>query len=68
MLCEKCKCLIPSERLEILPDTKTCVNCSEVQKVTGFMEYGHKTAGYLVMMPDDPEQRRLAERAFKRER
>lgn len=31
----KCKCgnEIPAERLEILPDTTTCVQCSSVQKI-----------------------------------
>ncbi len=28
VLCEKCNKPIPEERLEILPDTKTCVSCS----------------------------------------
>jgi hypothetical protein len=32
------------------------------------MEYGHKTAGYAVAVPNDPEAQRLALRAFKRAR
>jgi hypothetical protein len=68
MLCVKCLKSIPAERLEILPTTTCCVDCSTVQPIRGFMEYGHKTAGYLVVLPDDPEQQRLAERCFRRER
>lgn len=33
MLCNKCGKLIPQERLEILPNTQTCVDCSEEQSV-----------------------------------
>lgn len=33
LACSKCNLPIPAERLEILPDTKTCVSCSTpVQK------------------------------------
>jgi hypothetical protein len=31
VLCEFCGSEIPSERLEILPDTTTCVECSQTQ-------------------------------------
>jgi len=52
--CVRCKCYIPNARLEILPDTQTCVGCSGVQKgcsgvqkYVGAMVYDHKTAGRL---------------------
>jgi len=45
--CARCKQMIGAERLEILPDTHTCVNCSGVQKYVGAMIFDHKTAGRL---------------------
>ena len=45
--CVRCKCYIPAIRLEVLPDTHTCVTCSGVQKYVGAMIYDHKTAGRL---------------------
>jgi len=32
VLCELCGAEIPPERLEILPDTKTCVKCSQTER------------------------------------
>ena len=69
MNCESCGKKIPRERLECVPETTTCVGCSKVPVYRGFMEYGHKTAGFLVMLPnDDDESVRRAERAFRRAR
>ena len=31
ILCEICGTMIPAERLKFLPDTTTCVNCSQTQ-------------------------------------
>lgn len=31
MKCERCNEDIPQERLDVLPDTKTCVRCSSIQ-------------------------------------
>jgi hypothetical protein len=45
--CARCKSMIPQSRLDILPDTQTCVGCSGVQKYVGAMVYDHKTAGRL---------------------
>lgn len=45
--CARCKSMIPQSRLDILPDTQTCVGCSGVQKYIGAMVYDHKTAGRL---------------------
>jgi hypothetical protein len=33
-VCEICNQQIPKERLEILPDTKTCVKCSQIKRYT----------------------------------
>ncbi len=46
-LCFKCKCVIPNERIDVLPDTQTCVQCSGVEKYVGAMIFDHKTAGRL---------------------
>ena len=35
MKCIKCNVVIPPKRLEILPGTKTCVNCSTTGAYTG---------------------------------
>ncbi len=39
-LCTGCGREIPVARLEALPDTDTCVKCSEVQKYVGDSRYG----------------------------
>lgn len=67
-LCCKCNKAIHPDRLEAVPDTTTCVGCSDVKKVKGLMDYGHKTAGAIVMLPDDPEQQRMAFRQYRRAR
>lgn len=69
MLCIKCQTPIPQERLEILPSTTTCVNCSTVKAVVGFMIYNHKTAGTAILVnPEDSETLRQAKRANRRAR
>lgn len=69
MQCACCKQEIDLERLEALPHTRTCVGCSQEARVVGFMEYGHKTAGYVqIIRGDDHEGIRRARRAYKRAR
>jgi hypothetical protein len=36
MYCVRCGNLIPEARLKALPTAKTCVNCSQAQRVAGF--------------------------------
>lgn len=67
-LCSNCEMPIDPERLEAIPETTTCVRCSTVKKQLGLMEYGHKTAGTIVLLPDDEEQQRLAFRSYRRSR
>lgn len=67
--CITCGSDIHPERLEALPDTKVCVTCSREPANVGFMEYGHKTAGYVqIIKGNDHEGLRRAQRAFKRSR
>lgn len=42
-----CGTEIPEARLKALPDTETCVECSEVKPIKGVMIYDHKTAPTL---------------------
>lgn len=66
-LCKHCSCVIPEARLEILPNTETCVNCSTEQKHVGFMDWYHKTAPELVFVPaNDKENLRRAIRVSNR--
>lgn len=47
MKCSKCHQLIDAKRLEALPSTTVCVNCSTTQRVQGVMLWDHKTAPYI---------------------
>lgn len=68
MIC-KCGKEIPAERLEILPDTTTCVECSTVPRKVGIMVYPHKTGGYCeVIDPRNKEDLRRAKRFNRRAR
>jgi len=75
--CIDCQEDFPDERLEILQEKGwplRCVKCSKVQPKVSFMIYGHKTAGEVIVIPNqpdgthNPELIRQAERAFKRSR
>lgn len=65
--CYKCQTTIPAIRLEARPDTNTCVDCSEEQKLVGFMDWYHKTAPELVIV-SGKENIRRAERINNRSR
>lgn len=69
--CENCGHPIPAERLEILPGTTTCTDCSQTVKQTGFMvgTAAKGCAATLMLIPqNDPEAMRLAKRAHLRSR
>lgn len=77
VLCLDCKTIIPEERVEILLGQKwpmRCVKCSKVEAPAVFMDFGHKTGGEIVVVPNnpdgtrDPEKVRLAVRCFRRSR
>lgn len=65
MIC-KCGVTIPQERVEF--GLKTCIDCSDVKPKKGLMSYAHKTAGSIILIPDNPEAERQAFRAYRRER
>jgi hypothetical protein len=67
--CEECGEVIPAERLEVLPDTTTCVKHSHVKKHLVMPVYSHKTAPEMVIVDtENGEAVRLAKRANKRGR
>ncbi len=69
--CIKCETEIHPERIEFLVENKkefTCVKCTTESRITGFMDYNHKTAPQLVLIPNDRETLRIAKRAFRRAR
>jgi hypothetical protein len=71
MTCNSCGEPMPQARAEFLFSQGkriVCVNCSTEKAKTCFTSYDHKTAGHLVIVGTDPEQIRLAERAYKRKR
>jgi hypothetical protein len=69
--CKVCGQPIPLERLEALPETETCVGCSDEKKKMGFMDYSHKTAPEFVEidpnMEDSDEDIRRAARYNNRD-
>lgn len=71
MHCKICKQTMPNERAEFLLSAGkplVCVKCSSEQPVTTFMDYSHKTAPSLVVVGNNSEQIRMAQRAFRRAR
>jgi len=71
MQCIRCAAEIPAERAEFLRNSgrpERCLRCSGEPAKTVLFEYGHKTAGSAVVVGSDPEQVRLAQRAYRRAR
>ena len=69
MLCETCTVQIPSARLRAVPHATTCVRCSTERAHIGFMDWHHKTAPELVMIPaEQKENIRRAKRIAQRSR
>jgi hypothetical protein len=71
MQCRDCGDCVDAERLEVFPDAEYCVRCSgrHTGRVVGFLVFGHKTGGELVMINgNDKEKLRLAGRANRRSR
>lgn len=72
MICNYCKSMIPEGRLEFLIEYNrpmVCIECSTEQKAVGFMDWGHKTAPSLVMVPANAKETiRKLDRANRRAR
>jgi hypothetical protein len=72
MICIYCNDIIPEGRLEFLNETGrrlVCINCSSENKAVGFMDWGHKTAPSLVMVPSNARETiRILDRANRRAR
>jgi hypothetical protein len=72
MTCKYCKSLIPDGRVEFLIESNrpmVCIECSTEQRAVGFMDWGHKTAPSLVMVPANAKETiRKLDRANRRAR
>ena len=72
MTCIYCNSLIPDGRLEFLQETGrrlVCIECSNENRAIGFMDWGHKTAPSLVMVPGNAKETiRILDRANRRAR
>jgi 2'-5' RNA ligase len=67
--CIRCKQEIPAGRLEVLPNTHTCVTCSTEQQYRGAMVFDHKTAPRLVYVrPENKESLEQLKRFVNRAR
>ena len=72
MNCIYCENGIDYDRYEFLVETgrkMICKNCSVENRAVGFMDWGHKTAPSLVMVPANATQTiRILDRANRRGR
>ena len=72
MTCIYCNSIIPEGRLEFLQETRRrliCVECSTESRAVGWMDYNHKTAPQLVMVPANAKETiRKLDRANRRAR
>lgn len=67
--CLYCDTVLDEERVDFLRQTGrpcVCVRCTEESPKLTLMEYGHKTAGYLVVVHKGDEHKAL--RAYRRAR
>ena len=72
LFCSYCRDDVDSERYDFLIEQNrpiVCKGCSTEGKAMGFMDYGHKTAPQLVMVPSNAEETiRILHRANRRAR
>jgi len=72
MICRYCQGMIDSDRLEFLTTynrSMVCKECSTEQRAVGYMDWGHKTAPSLVMVPANAKETiRKLDRANRRAR
>lgn len=72
MICRYCQDMIPEGRVEFLIEYNrpmVCKDCSTEQRAIGYMDWGHKTAPSLVMVPANAKETiRKLDRANRRAR
>lgn len=72
MTCMHCKSLIDQDRYEFLKEFNrpvVCKDCSTEQRAVGYMNYSHKTAPQLVMVPSNAKETiRILDRCNRRAR
>jgi uncharacterized protein YaiE (UPF0345 family) len=72
MECIYCDNDLDRDRYEFLIETSrriTCVSCSQENRAVGFMDWEHKTAPSLVMVPSNAKETiRILKRANRRAR
>lgn len=72
MICRYCRSNIPQERYEFLVEYNkpiVCMGCTTESRAVGYMDWGHKTAPQLVMVPSNAKETiRILNRANKRSR
>ena len=72
MICNYCRSMIDTDRADFLIKYNrlmVCVECSTEQRAVGYMDWGHKTAPSLVMVPANAKETiRKLDRANRRAR
>ncbi len=72
MICSYCRSMIDADRADFLIEYNrpmVCVECSTEQRAVGYMDWGHKTAPSLVMVPANAKETiRKLDRANRRAR
>jgi hypothetical protein len=72
VLCRYCQSVIDNDRLEFLTEYNrpmVCKDCSTEQRAVGYMDWNHKTAPSLVMVPANAKETiRKLDRANRRAR
>jgi hypothetical protein len=72
MICSYCRSMIDADRANFLIEYNrpmVCVECSTEQRAVGYMDWGHKTAPSLVMVPANAKETiRKLDRANRRAR
>ena len=67
--CSECGGSIPTERLEMLPQTTVCVRCSTEERAVGFQIYSHKCdSEVFILRGDDKRGIETARAVYNRSR
>ncbi len=71
--CDVCDLELSQERAMLIAGSNgalpcVCIEHSKVTKPKGFLNYGHKTAGEVIIIPNNPESLRKATREYRRAR